>query len=363
MSSTYMTLLENPGIDIEVDKFGTSDLLGTLDSYIPINRSIENLDTLLYNSEMVISSLEKYTIENIPLDLQFEKFVGIEGLTAVPEQIIDAIIKVIRSVFTAIYEFINKIIQFIKNLFDKIVRIDFRLFQDTNRVKAEFDRIFNSLSTDQQREAEGYFLKYEVRHIPKYSYILNIINQFDTVTNTIKTTAHKSILANIDSLTKKKSKSKDISWITKDFTEKLKSIGISLSKNTPKYKSPYNSTALVSMRLLDYKFFTKINEIDDNYIRKMWSNYTSLKVLINQLEQYKKNLNKQEQDLIRQEGIDKLVLTENIKNMQTEINTCISIFAALRQVNLSTNFKRKQLYGIALRSCMHVKNKYSVKKD
>lgn len=362
MSSLYMTLLENPGIDIEVEKFGTSDLLGTLDSYISVNRSIENLDTLLYNSEMVISSLEKYTIENIPLDSQFEKFIGIEGLMAVPEQIIDAIVKVIRSVFQAIYKFLSKIIEFVKGVFEKVLRIDFRLFQDTNRLKSEFEKVYNKLSSDQQREAEGYFLKYEVRHIPKYSHITNIINTFEKVTDTIRNTVHKSILNNINTLTKKKTK-KDISWITEDFKEKLKSMGISISKNQPKYKSPYHSTALLSMRLLEYKFFNKINEVDDNYIRKMWSNYTSLKVLIKQLEEYKKNLYKQEQDLMRQENIDKTVLTENIKNMQTEINISISIFAALRQVNLSTNFKRKQLYGIALRSCMYVTNKYSGKKD
>lgn len=349
MSSTYLNILKDPSCAFtEKAAEGYCEYIGSIDELQFAHRKVEKLDKFVKDTKATLPHLLSYQIDTPDLGLQaylqemISPTVGLEST-----EIVQMIYNFIKKIFETIYNMIRKIITTITGTFGKVIQIDRRLTDNaTDKYKSYLD-IYNKSNAEEKAKAQALFRKYTVAQMCSYQDLLKLYGSFETVATVLITKAHVSIKKRIQDLDKEQNS--DITWINHDFLTQLERLGITVKDKTTQYTSPFTGKEERTLEDLKFERLTNIDEINVNYTRRVWSKYLELKKLVEHFEEYKKQLEAKEKEFLSHGDINKQIVTDNVADTVKEISLCLSIFSALRQSNVTLNYRRKRITEFGIR--------------
>lgn len=336
MTSTFVNLLKDPSATYLDASDGYCELLGSLDSYHMLHRKLENTSEYFrYGNHAISTGYE--SLQSLLTDGY-----GIESA-----ELTEMITGFIKKIFNAIYNTIARVIKTITSLFTKVAKVDKRIRDNAEELYTKFKEL-KSKNEGNRQDINTYFSNQLVTHMCAKKEILEIMQAYEKIASVITIDAHSEIKKRIASMSTDQSGTPD--WVTHTLLSDLEHLGITLTDSASKYSSPFKDRPEASLGTLGFTTVDSVDEVNLKYNDLVWSKYNTLKKLVDNLKEYQSTLKNKEAELLKDVSIDRQIVTQNAVDIQKHISIVISIFAALKQVNTTLNFRRKRVTEIGLRA-------------
>lgn len=343
MNSTFVQLLKDPGASFLDAGDGVCEMLGSLDDELIMLRKMNTVHQYYRFGTHAIS----HGTEELH-DILTEGY-GIEST-----EVTQMITNFIKRLFSSVYNLIGKIVSTITNIFVKIFHIDRRIRDNAEACYEDFNELFRKSSSDQKKEATAFFRSQLISQMCTRTEFRAIIDAYDRSTKLLLTQAHSEIKRRIRELTTHQTSENP--WMTSAVTTDLSILGITIKKTSSAYASPFQKNEETTLDALQFHSLDDIGDINRMYDAAMWGRYRDLKKLVDNLGEYQKDLKRSEQELLRDGSINKEIVVTNITDIQDQIAMVLAIFAGLRQINTTVNFRRKRITEIGVKALRHAKS-------
>jgi hypothetical protein len=269
---------------------------------------------------------------------------GMENL-----EVVEMITNFIKKIFSTIYKFLSNILKTIERLIKSIINVDRHMKVVADKAQTELKELLKSSSQTEVATAQEKFKKTLILQMCPKAEFLGMISDFSNICQILNDGAHSTIGTSIQELSKKRSVY-DIPWKTNRLIAQADRLGITITDTTTKYASPFQKYPEASMESLQYRSFRDVLEIDQKYVKDLWVGYTTLQKIVGKIDNHKSRLQRKEKELIKYQDIDKSVLTDNIKFVQSQIALCISLFGSIKQSQTTLSYRRRRLLETAVKS-------------
>lgn len=336
----FADLLKDPGKDLSVGKqdlyFPESDMLGSFDSVHVMNLNMKRSTPMMESASAVAGALEDYALRHktFPED-QFCLLVGLES-REIGEMLAGFVVKI----FNTLYNLIKKLLEIVNTTISKLLSIDKRLVEDSNRTMEKLVEFHKKANGQLQAKANERLRYLIVSHMCTKEQFKDYITTFKLVSDKINHWILNDVGTLIDSL----HMSLEFRDIEDDPIEKkIQELGITLKEKSASYASPFSEYPDSDMQTLHFGTVNDILQICQEYDKHVWVAFENWKTMKSVLQKFTTKLKAKEKELLGNSRMDKQIVIDNSKTLQIQIKLGLSIIAALRQANITLNFRRKEL--------------------
>ena len=135
---------------------------------------------------------------------------------------------------------------------------------------------------------------------------------------------------------------------------KLEKLGIAVKDFKATYRSAFSDKPETSLGDLGFLSIQDVLDLNKAYNANVWANSKLWEKLESTLKKYISQIESKEKELLNLVDLDKKTIQENARLLQKEISMAISILAALKQSNVTFNYRRKELCRLGLNSIKSV---------
>lgn len=343
----FLQILKDPSTEVKPMNTSVSDFITSFDAVETMEFQFE---TSKHNTIKYLEGIEAYHFfreryPHLSLSEDTKLLIGME------ESDLFVMIKnTIRNLFRYIHDFIKKTWQYLKNGFKNILNIDGRLKKDTDKTYANFENLYKALKPAKLNKANEIFKELTIKTMGPLDQYIDLMNDFNNVTQSIQINHDSYIKTMISSIDKKRTESEDPVWLTKEDVSMLSHLGILIEGSKAKYKSFFDQFQDSQFSLLGFRSLEQIKHLHTDYQKKVWNRFVDFKRVVDNIQKQEEVLTKKEREITDYGDVNINAITENIKHLQFQITLVVSLFGALRNVNMSIDFRRKRIIESGIRA-------------